>query len=376
VFVADGGNHAIRRITPSGDVTTFAGTLGSSGAQDGNGSTARFNSPAALGLDALGNIYVADRNNGTVRKITPSADVTTVAGNAGNTATATNGYGKGVTFNNIYGLTTDASGNCYIAESSVHIIRRMTAGGPIPGATNSTYMLTATGGFSTGNYYCDVTESGSTVTSQLANVFVKPEILTQSSSTSLVAGGTLSMSVVPAGSDAVQYRWRKRGAATVSTLAGSGTSGGADGVGGGATFAAPIGVAVDAIGNVYVADALGHKIRKVSPVGAVTTLAGSGAGSTNGSGSGASFNSPRGVAVDGAGNVYVADYSNNRIRKVTATGDVTTFAGSGSSGSSDGSAGSATFHGPVGVAVDSVGNVYVADEANNRDSKDHAGRNC
>jgi hypothetical protein len=150
----------------------------------------------------------------------------------------------------------------------------------------------------------------------------------------------------------------------VTTLAGTaGSSGSADGTGAAARFNKPFGVAVDGAGNVFVADYYNNTIRKITPSGVVTTLAGSAglSGSADGTGAVARFN-PLGVAVDGAGNVFVADTSNNTIRKITPAGVVTTLAGTaGSSGSADGTGAAARFYGPMGVAVDGAGNVFVAD---------------
>jgi hypothetical protein len=154
-------------------------------------------------------------------------------------------------------------------------------------------------------------------------------------------------------------------AGVVTTIAGTaGSSGSADGTGSAARFSGPEGAAVDGTGNVYVADNLNHTIRKVTPAGAVITLAGiaGSSGSTDGSSSAARFNYPEGVAVDVTGNVYVADSGNFTIRKITAAGMVTTLAGvAGRSGWSDGAGSFAQFNGPEGVAVDGAGNVYVTD---------------
>ena len=151
----------------------------------------------------------------------------------------------------------------------------------------------------------------------------------------------------------------------VTTLAGSaGHGGSSNGSGSAARFNDPMAVAVDSAGNVYVADNLNDEIREISPSGVVTTLAGSGGqpGSSDGSGSAARFDWPVGVAVDGAGNVYVADEFGQEIRKVTPAGVVSTLAGSaGQTGSSDGTGSAARFDYPTGVAVDGAGNVYVAD---------------
>ncbi len=153
----------------------------------------------------------------------------------------------------------------------------------------------------------------------------------------------------------------------VTTFAGSGASGSADGTLRTASFNFPYGLCLDASGNMYVADARNNNIRKITPGGVVTTLAGTAgtSGSTNGAGSAASFNSPFGVAADASGNLYVADYSNNMIRKIIiSTTVVSTFAGTGVAGAGNGAAGSATFNGPEGIAVDASGNIYVADQLN------------
>lgn len=155
-------------------------------------------------------------------------------------------------------------------------------------------------------------------------------------------------------------------AGVVTTFAGSGTAASVDGTGTAASFYFPTGIVIDATGDLFVAEFYGHKIRKITPAGVVTTFVGSGvAGSADGTGAAASFNNPTDITIDASGNFYVSDYSNHTIRKITAGGVVTTLAGSGVSGSADGTGAAASFNFPVGLCVDLAGNVLVADYSNN-----------
>jgi sugar lactone lactonase YvrE len=169
-------------------------------------------------------------------------------------------------------------------------------------------------------------------------------------------------------SEVGNHRIRKVSAdGTVSTFAGSGTAGFLDGQSGQARFNSPRGLALDAAGNTYVADAGNHRIRKIDPTGLVTTLAGSGtAGFADGAAGVASFNSPRGLALDANGNLYVADTQNFRIRKIDPKGNVSTLAGTGTQGFADGKGASASFVGPLALAIDPTGNVLVADYSGHR----------
>ena len=267
--------------------TTLAGPDESPGAIDGTGRAARFGGgfyigpcgPSGVAVDNAGNVYVADSYNQTIRKVTPGGVVRTLAGLAGSYGGA-DGTGSAARFNYPSGVAVDSAGNIYVADTSSDTIRKVTPGGVV----------------------------------------------------------TTLATVVP--------------------------------------FAGPQGVAVDSAGNVYVADTWNNRIRKVTPSGVVTTLAGlaGNSGSADGTGSAALFNFPSGVAVDSTGNVYVADTYNCTIRKVTPDGVVTTLAGVAETpGSADGTGRAARFSNPTGVAVDSAGNVYVADTGNNTIRKVTAG---
>lgn len=279
VCVADRDNHKIRKISPSGEVSTLAGS-GFAGDDDGTGDSASFRYPSGVALDASGNVYVADQGNNKIRKISPSGEVSTLAGSDYGSA---DGTGSNASFNGPIGVTVDTSGNVYVADAGNHKIRKISPTGE------------------------------------------------------------------------------------VSTLAGSDDPGSADGTGRSASFDYPTMVTLDASDNVYVDDTYNHKIRKINPTGKVSTLAGSGdPGSTDGTGSSASFNGPIGVALDTGGNVYVADFFNHKIRKISSSGEVSALAGSGDPGSTDGTGSSASFNYPVGVAVDASASIYVADQSNHK----------
>ena len=343
LYVADELNHAIRKVTPSGDVTTIAGSAGTAGKLDGTGSAARFDHPSALTFDGSGNLYVTDYNNSLIRKVTSAGVVTTVAGVAG-IAGASDGVGYNLTpalLNNPSGTAVGSGGNIYVADTANSVIRQITPAGVV-----TTFA---------GNINLGVSRDGTTT----AAGFLAPAGLTADAAGNLYVADTgshLIRKITPAG--------------VVTTLAGTAaTAGSADGNGTAATFNLPSSVAVDAAGStVYVADYNNHVIRKIIvATGDVSTFAGTAgsAGSTDGQGTAARFNFPRGVAVDSGGNVYVADSGNDTIRKISAAGLVQTLAGSaGAAGSSDGSGSAARFNGPSGVAVDAALNVYVADASN------------
>lgn len=178
-----------------------------------------------------------------------------------------------------------------------------------------------------------------------------------------LAAGTGNITITINGSTATGPVFTYQPTEIETTIAGGNTSGSANGIGPAATFFQPNGIAVDPAGNLYVADQNNNLIRKITPAGLVSTFAGSGvAGSADGTGTAASFNFPTGIAIDGAGNVYVSDMISGLIRKITPSGVVSTLAGSGLRQAVNGTGKAASFSNPVGLAVDASGNVFVADQ--------------
>lgn len=288
VYVADSGNYTVRKVTAAGVVSTLAGRAGSPGSADGSGSTAQFRWPVGVAADGAGAVSVTDAELHTIRQVSAAGVVTTLAGNTGNIGSA-DGSGAFARFNNPFGVARDRAGVLYVADTYNRTIRTVTAAG------------------------------------------------------------------------------------LVATLAGlAGNIGSDDGTGSAARFYDPLGVAVDGAGTVYVADSTNRTLRRVTAAGVVTTLAGlaGSVGSADGTGGAARFSLPFGVAVDSEGNLYVTDSRNGTIRKVNAAGVVTTIGGTaGLSGSTDGSGSAARFASPYGIAVDRAGIVYVADAGNHRISR-------
>jgi sugar lactone lactonase YvrE len=284
VYVADTANQSIRKIDPTGAVSTMAGMTHAHGTNDGVGPAARFWGPFGVAVDSTGNIYVADTGNNTIRKISPRGLVTTLAGGSGQPG-SNDGAWLTARFRNPWGVAVEADGDIVVADSSNDTIRKILPGG------------------------------------------------------------------------------------TVFTVAGqAGIIGCLDGYGDNAQFNNPSAVALDSAGNLYVSDSANDVIRKITPSRVVSTLAGlaGNVGCADGNGAAARFWNPQGLAVDSVGNIYVADTGNNAIRKITPMGQVTTIAGlAGASGSADGPGPQARFNGPAGIAVDHSGNIYVAD-ANNQ----------
>lgn len=307
VYVADYGNNQIRKITPAGIVTTLAGT-GNQGSINGPGNLATFNGPTSVTVDAQGNVYVADDNNNQIRKIsTADGTVSTLAGS--DSTGLKNGLDTGAYFFSPSGVAADAQGNVYVADAGNNVIRMVTPAGQT---------TTIAGNINPGN------ANGPALT---AATFNNPSGL------ALDASGNLYVA------DMLNNLIRKISNGTVSTLAGHDTSATINGPDTLAAFYFPNSVAVDKSGNVYVTEYVTDLIRKIAPDGTVSTFAGNGlSGQADSTGTAASFNGPSGVAVDAAGNLYIADTYNNVIRKITPDGVVSTIAGSGLTGSRNGKA--------------------------------------
>lgn len=328
----DAGPEAMGFLSAQGIVTTFAGN-GSTVFTDGTGTAATFFNPYGVALDSKGNLYVAEYSGQRIRKITPQGVVSTFAGNG--TASYANGVGVNAMFTGPYAIAVDPSDNLYVSDAANNRIRKIT-----PDGTVSTYA-------GNGSATC-VDGTG------MAASFSMPRGIT------IDKAGNLYLS------DHNVHRIRKiTPGGVVSTFAGNGTNGTADGANG--TFYYPAGLAADANDNIYVADQMNHRVRKITPAGVVSTIAGNGTvGAADGQGVNATFNSLRGIAVDALGYLYIGDFSNNRIRRISPSGNVYTLAGNGGTAFADGTSIYATFNWPGGLAVDATGNVYVADYNNQR----------
>ena len=367
VFVADSGNFAVRKITPDGTVTTFAG--GTAGSQDGKGTEASFNAPYDIAIDKLENLYVVENYfNFDLRKITPDAVVTTIARGlgfpdgvavdrelniyvadgdsinrftpegvmssfVGGISGSEDGVGVEAQFASPFRIAFDRSGNLFTTDSRPFY--GLYPNNTIRKITPETVVTT----------FCGVADRGSRDgVGTEARLFWPRGVASDGAGTLLVADSynNTIRKITPDG--------------TVTTIAGKvRTPGYVDGTGSDARFNNPSAVALDTSGNLYVADTTNNVIRKVTPAGEVSTVAG-----------GYDFSQPTGVAVDAAGNVYVAVTENHTIDKIDLAGHVTVLAGSpGHHGYADGTGRAALFDDPSGVALDGAGNIYVADKDNN-----------
>jgi sugar lactone lactonase YvrE len=297
LFVSDAVGQVVWKVSLSNQVTLLAGSLGNAGSADGKGSAAQFNNPGGVAVDAAGNVLVADTGNHTLRRITPDGTVTTVAGSPGLTGTA-DGLGALARFNTPTGLAMSSTGAVYVSDSLNHTIRILGVDGTV-----STYAGTpGQAGFNDGN--------------------ARSALFDQPNGLALAANGTLY--VADYGNSCLRTI---SPSLVVSTLAGKFNNPGFfDATGTAAQFNRPVGIALDAAGNLWVADTQNHAIRRILPSGVVNLMAGTGAaGNADGTGTTALFDLPCGILYTPGGNLLVADTANHILRSVTPVGIVTTL---------------------------------------------------
>ena len=399
VDIADQANYVIRQVNTSGIITTIAGTPGTSGysGDGGPATSATLSTVYGVGADSVGDLFIADYSNQRVREVS-GGTINAIAGN-GNATFDGDGPATSHALNFPYGLTIDSGGNVYIADTDNLRVREVSFGAMSTVAGNGTFVFIGTGipaidialSFpfnaapdSSGNIYIadqanhmirKVDASGNITT--LAGTGTcgysgdgGPAISAQLCNPSRVAVSSSGLIVI---ADTNNHRIRQVDlSGNISTVAGMGTCGfNGDGAATQHQLCFPFGVTTDTAGNVYIADEINYRIRKVDATGNMTTIAGNGTcgySGDGGSATSAELCDPTGVAADSAGNVYIADKDNQRIRKVSS-GTISTVAGGVGVCSFGGDGGPATKAGlcnPFDVAVDGSGNIYIADSSNQR----------
>ncbi len=329
-----------------GDITTVAGTgVPGYNGDGGVATSAQLNSPYGVAVDAWGNLFIADSENQRVRKVTASRVITTVAGTGVAGYNGDGGAATSAQLNYPYGVAVDPSGNLFIADFNNQRIRKVAASG----------VITTVAGTGVAGYNGD---GGVATSAQLNYPF------------SVVVDSSGNLFIDDYGNQRIR---KVATSGIITTVAGTGVAG-YNGDGGVATSAQlndPWGVTVDSSGNLFIADYGNQRIRKVATSGIITTVAGTGVAGYNGDGADATsaqLNNPDGVAVDASGNLFIADSTNQRIRKVDISGGITTVAGTGVEGYNGDNiaATSAHLRAPRGVAVDTSGNLFIGDAGNAR----------
>jgi serine/threonine protein kinase, bacterial len=328
-----------KKVLNEAVVSTVAGS-GEYGCNDDACANASFHAPIGIVADGDGNLFVSDMYNNRIRKITPFGVVTTIAGSG--RYGFSDGIGQNASFDHPHGIAIDMSGNIFVADYNNHAIRKITPAG---------FVTTVAGNGERGCQDGTGTEAS----------FDCPMDVAIDKNGNLYVADTFNnkiRKITPSG--------------VVTTIAGGGGrgykgSGNVDDTGSLASFNNPQGIAIDMDGNLFVDDTYSNRIRKITPTGVVTTIAGSGyPGKNDGAGKNASFDHPHGIAIGSSGNLFVADYNNHTIRKITPSGIVTTIAGSGRRGDGDGEGKNASFSAPFGIAIDPFENIIVADTSNHK----------
>ena len=341
LYIPDVNNHRIRKVDTNGNISTFAGTGESGFSGDGGAAaSAKLSGPTGVTFDSNGNLYISSYNNHVIRKVDTNGNISTFAGTGTEGYSGDGGAATSAQLSQPWGVNVDASGNVYIADSENHRIRKVDTNGNI-----STFAGTGTEGFS---------GDGGAATSAKLN---SSEYIIYYNNNYYIA-------------DYGNARIRKIDSnGIITTIAGKDVYNGDNISASTAKINLPRNMAMDKNDNLYIAEQNSNRIRKIDSNGIITTVAGTGEAGYSGDGGAATsakINAPRGVAVDNAGNIYISDRSNNRIRKVDADGIITTYAGNGESGYSgdDGAATSAKINFPYSLATDSNGNLYISDAYN------------
>ena len=411
VYFGDRGNLRVRKVTIGGIISTVAGTGVKAFSGDGAPATlASLGDAAGVALDAAGNLFIADSENHRIRRVDAATGImTTVAGTGVSGAGADEVQALASNLITPYGVAVDAAGVLHLSDYSQRI-RFVTGDGVIHTKAGSSVIgFSGDGGPATSaklqypeGFAFDAAGQlfiGDSGNDRIRRVTLGGTISTVAGSatdynatgaaTDVLLGGPKNVAIDSLGNtyivDNISHNVRKvtppgPGGLVISTFAGTGVAG-FSGDGGAATaaqFNTPEGIAIDASDNVYVADRLNNRIRRITPGGIISTVAGTGAGAYNGdaiAATAANIARPVAVAVDAAGDVYVADRNNHRIRKFTPGGNISTVAGNGTAGSlgDGGSATSASLFQPNGVAVDAAGRVYIDDRGNKRVRKVEGG---
>ena len=381
VLVADYSNNCIRKVATDATVTTFAGKPGAGGILDAQASAALFQNPSGLVFDQAGRIFISDTKNHSIRVYDLDTNVSTLAGNGNIVVTGfMDGFGIGAQFNDVVAIAYNpaGAGNAFVSDPLNSKIRTVSFVGNVDSLAPA---MSPEALASPDEHTVYATDAAANIVRQVTDAGVMTPFIGARSNSGLTNGTGIKAGLnLPGGlavdasgniyiADTGNNQIRKTtSAGVVTTLAGSATGlpGSANGTGAAARFKSPAGVAVDSLGTVYVADTGNHTIRAITSAGVVSTLAGTAgqAGSVDDTGVAAKFSSPSAVVVSG-GVVYVADTGNHTIRAVTLGGVVTTLAGSaGTSGTTDDTGTAALFNKPSGLAADSMGNLIVADTGN------------
>ena len=376
LFIADLDNYRIRKVDSNGLITTVAGDNNHGYSGDGVAATnTSLYVPFDAALDASGDLFIADFGNSRVRKVDPKGLIATVAGNGSQGYSGDGGIATNAVLNGPASVALDASGHLFVADRNNNRIREVYL------TTEPTLTLCNVTTNDAGNYSVIITSSYGSVTSSVASLTVV--LPSEPANQMVMAGGTTTFSATAPGNGPFTYQWQVNGTnlpnGLVTTVAGDGTNGyfGDNGAATNANLNWPFGVAVDASGNLFVADTDNAVIRKVDINSLITTVAGiynpGGFGGYSGDGGPATNGAmfwPYAVAVDASGDLFIADTGNSVVRKVSTNGIISTVAGifNGGSGGYSGDGGAATnakVYWPCGVAVDAFGNLFIADSGNN-----------